>query len=363
MAIVTIAAFPFPSPLLAAVGESLGLTTTTLNASGDRIGYVIPVPKAGTLDWFEWRTGTVGNNPDNGMRTSFQTIDPATGFPDTTQDQFVDTTGTFSSNVWQVPSGVMTDDGTPGGVKRTVVAGEMLGCVIDFVGFVAGDSLGVARFTLSGKIDNLYTADGSSGAYAKSTLMPLLALKYADGTYAEFPLNVSPVSSAGFLGTPFNSGSTPDERALRFQVPVSMRVRGCWLWVDIDAAADVILYDNADNVLTSISLDPDQRGGTSANLVYVTFPAQVTLSASTVYRLALLPTTVTNVNLFAGDVNTAALMAAVAGGEELYLSTRTDAGAWTDTDTTRPLMGLILDGIDDGGGGGGGGETSHVSFG
>jgi hypothetical protein len=58
---------------------NLQLSSTFLNASGERITCIVQAPKAGTLDWFEYRTSTVVDNPNNGMRSSFQAVDPAAG--------------------------------------------------------------------------------------------------------------------------------------------------------------------------------------------------------------------------------------------------------------------------------------------
>lgn len=323
------------------------LATITLNASGDRIGFIIQVPKAGTLDWFEWRAGAVGNNPDNGMRLSFQTVDVTTGFPDTASDQFRDIPGPFSANTWQTP-GLMTSDGTDIGVKRTVTQGEFIACVVDFGSFVVSDSIGISvrSLALADSLTNIgsYVADASTGTYAKSTsVTPILALKYSDGTYAYFP-GVLPILATNTNA--FNSGSMPDERALRFKIPVKCRAIGAWLTLDVDGTVDIILYDNASNVLASISLDPDIRGTTASTHITVFFTTSVTLEAATVYRLAIKPTSVTNVTNSEFTVNAAGLMAATEGGAELYGSSRTDAGAWTDSTTTRPIMGILIDGID-----------------
>ena len=74
------------------------------------------------------------------------------------------------------------------------------------------------------------------------------------------------------------------------------------------------------------------------------------MSADTTYRLAVKPTTATNVSLYSFSVNAAAIMAAFVGGTQWYQSTRTDAGAWTDSTTNCPFIGLHLSQLDDGAG-------------
>jgi hypothetical protein len=355
----TVPQFSIPSP---GTSGALTLTSVTLNASGDRLAFVIQCPKAGVLDQFEFRTAAVSNNPDNGIRLSFQTINLANGDPDGTQSQFRDITGALAANTWQVP-GLMTSDGTDTGVKRTVVAGELLGCVVDFVTFVASDSFAISALLQTPQYRNLYVDDGSAGSYTKSpTLTPLLALKYADGTYAEFTAQIWPVMAV--TDTSFNSGSTPDERALRFQLATAMRAVGVFVTGDFDNAVDLVLYDAADVVLDTISFDPENRLAANKGYIFAYFPAGPhTLTATTTYRLAVKPTSGSSITTGQLDLPSATYQQCIPGGAEWYLSTRTNAGAWTDTTTSRPEIGLIFDGVETGSAPAGGGPVQLVNTG
>lgn len=351
MAITTVGQHFIPNVPPEANNTFVTFTTFPMNASADKMAFIFMVPKDGTLDWFEFRTGAVGNNPDNGVRFSWQDIDATSGFPDGGVDQFAIKTNP-AATTWTTPDNVMTNDGTGGGTKRTVSAGQMLAAVIDFASFVAGDSFEVSTPSHATAVwSNHYTADGSSGAYTKSSRPPMFAVKYSDGTFAEFPLPIMPMSAAG-TATSFNNTSTPDERALRFQVPVSCRCVGAWFLADGDGDADIVLYDDASSVLVSASIDPDVRIDANVRHYFVRWDAQ-TLSANTTYRIAIKPTSATNLIAYHVTVASNGMLAAVPGGIEWYLSTRTDAGAWTDTTTARPMIGLTIDGYDVGAGGGG----------
>ena len=122
MAIVSVPPYFWP-PILTCNNVAPAYSSGTLNASADKYAFIVQCPKAGTLDTFEWRTGAVTNNPDNGIRCSFQTVDATTGYPDGVQDQYRDITGTISANTWQVP-GLITSDGTDVGTKRTATHHE-----------------------------------------------------------------------------------------------------------------------------------------------------------------------------------------------------------------------------------------------
>jgi hypothetical protein len=327
---------------------ALSLASFTCNASGDRVGFVIQAPKAGTLHSFEFRTSSVLNNPDNGVRLSFQSV--AAGDPNGTQSQYRDITGTISASSWQTPPGPLTDDGTDTGVKRTVTKGETFACVVDFVNFVASDSFAVTVLGINAAgqpiVTNQYVADGSSGSYSKNTTnLPILALKYDDGSYGEFDVPIWPILATN--SNTFNSGSTPDERALRGQFSAPCRCAGGWARIDLDGPADLVLYDNASSVLASASLNENWRSVNNGVPFRALWSSAVTLSAATTYRLAVKPTSGASIISYDFDVNSAGLMACVSGGAQFYGSTRTNAGAWTDTTTQRPVMGFILDGFAD----------------
>lgn len=341
---------------------SFGLSTLTLNAAGDKGGFIIQIPKSGTLEYFEWITSSVSNNPDNGLRLSFQDVSPTTGLPDGVVDEFVVMPGPFTATTWQVPPGPITSDGTITGTKRVVTKGDYIACVVDFVNFVASDSIQLLRWANDGNYgitnNTAYMADGSTGTYVKTANgLPIMALKYTDGTYGMIP-GVIPLTSIYDLF--YGSNSVPDERALRFKVPVSCRVTGFWAWATYNNPATISLLDASNTVLTSITLDPDIRSNGSAAASYILFPTDVVLTANTVYRLSFLPLTTGSLYVSQSVVNNNALLQAYEGGIEWYLSTRVDGGSWTDFNTMRPLCGLIINGFDLSGGGGGSAEHSSV---
>lgn len=351
-----------PNPPVLGTGGAPGLATSiTLNASGDRTGWVFQCPKAGTLDKFEFFLTTLGQ-ATNGITLSFQGIDPTTGFPDTVVDQFrVVLQASLSSGLWVVP-GLMTDDGTDTGVKRVVTQGEWLGCVVDFTSFAGGDSIAITPGWNLVNTDQLlnYIANGSTGAYAKNNTFGIIALKYDDGTYAVFPLFLNIPSNGAALTRTFNSGDTPDERAMKFTVPWDCRINGGWIRLDIDAVCDIVLYDNAAGVLTSVSLDPDIRSVTTGQNCPFIFATSIDLNAGDEYYLAVKPGA-SDVSVYDIGVTANALIGAMPGGSGWIAATRTDAGAWTTVATTRPVYGIHLSHIDVPAGGGS--ESSHAFIG
>lgn len=362
MAITSVSPFFTPMPFTWA-GVAPSHTTLTINAAADKVAVIVQCPKAGTLDQFEWRTSTVTNDPDNGLRMSFQTVDVTTGNPDGTQDQYRDLDPSpFVVNTWYAP-GLMTSDGTDLGVKRTVTKGEYLACVIEFVSFVASDAIGIATLRNDQLFINHYVSDGTSGTYATKAITQVgcIALKYDDGTYAEFeygPYPVDVINSYSYNST--TAGA--DEYAMLFVPQAPMRASGIWANVDLDADADLVLYDSGGSALATCSIDSAQRSGTGGQPIWARFSTSQSLTSGATYYIAVKPTTASNVTIYTLQPNSTTHMQAFPGGGDWYLATRVDAGAWTTFTDELPVMGLVIDGVDDGasGGGGGGGSFTFV---
>lgn len=194
-------------------------------------------------------------------------------------------------------------------------------------------------------------SDLFTGTWAKSVEQPCFAFEYSDGsyvvTYGAFPADSMP-------GPLFNSSDTPDERGLKFKLPFSVRVTGAWVMIDADENADIVLYDSDDTALETVSIDKDVRQATGLNLFLLHFSGTQELTANVFRRLVVKPTTTTDVQLREFTVDAAAIMDSFDGGQDFHLTTRTDAGSWTDTTTRRPVMGLICDGV--------GGASGHADM-
>lgn len=353
MAIVSIDGGLWLGPIPQWFAAVPGFTTTTaLTASTHKTAMIFQVPHTGTLDKIEFRMGAIANSPDNGIRVSFQDVDATTGAPDGTQDQYRDiAAGSLTASTWTVP-GLMTSDGTDGGTKRSVTKGQWMAAVIEYVSFVASDSFSISVTNLvsatnSPDLNFTYAAHYNGASWSKSVNTWNMALKYDDGTYRHIANSIIPMTAAN--SNTFNSGSTPDERGLRFQVPWDCEIDGIQVRVDVDNVADLILYDSGSSALVTVSLDPDIRATSNAMNGMVTIPTTA-LTANTTYRIAVKPTSASSVIVHDIDVNSAAIMQSFAGGTAWYSTTRTDAGAWTDTTTNRPMIGLRISGIDTGGG-------------
>lgn len=335
-----------------------------LTAANSRVACVFQVPKTGTLDWFEIRQQANTNTPDNGVRFSFQDID-ASGNPDDTEDQYSVVTTGFAAGAWLVPPSYMGAGGPGSGAKRSVTKGEWLACSLRFESFVASDNITISGHDNTSRVPgnwmlNTYWATSADAGvtYSKTEVEQLnFALKYDDGTYAYLD---APHGAYSAVATQtFNSGSTPDERGLLFQIPFVARLAGISARVAPSAAFDVVLYDAASGVLITETIPFANSYATSGANAFYRFATPQSLSINVNYRAVIKPGA-SNVTMYDYQFNASAIRAANPGGSTWQLTTRTNAGAWSETDTSLPILGLVFDGFDDGTGGSGGGEHSAV---
>lgn len=337
-----------PTPIIC--GQAAPTVSTTqgrIDAAAEKFAVICQVPKTGTLDKFECRFANVTFGGSSVLRYSFQDVSLTTGDPDGTQDQFRDATGV--ANGWQVP-GLITSDGTDGGVKRSVTEGDLLACVIEYQTFTAADTIDVInQITASqAEFDNLPYGDLFTASWAKQvTLNPVLTLKYNDGTYVS-PNRCIPASSFSTIST-FNTGAANDERGNLFQVPYPVRIIGMWARLAVGATADfeMILYNAASTALRTISVDANVVAATSGRTFFRRFSSKLELTPNVNYRAVIKPTTANNLSIYEFAFNSAAILSGYFGGGLWQATRRADAGAWTDVTTDLALVGLVCDAFDD----------------
>jgi len=315
-----------------------------LNEATDKCAFILHVPKSGNIAKLVFNTGSV--TVANTLTVGIYTVSTTNGDPTATAYKGM-AVGTVT------PTATTQHVVALGTAATAVVAGDVVAVVIAFESWTNGN-LQIRKGTISTygfPYSDVY--DETGVAWTKSSSFPVTAFEYDDGTYPYIP------GVAAFKMTlqgAFNSGTTPDEVALYFCLPFPAQVRGFALLANPAPGADfdVILYNAASTVLATKSFDGDvSTTGSSGGLqIKSSFNSPVTIAANTWYYLALKPTTTTSVRYQYLTCASTAMMAAVAGGANFQLATRTDGGGWTPSTTQRPLFSIIVDRIPQGSGGG-----------
>lgn len=355
MALIDIHGLYFPPISLA--GNAFTSTTGIIDATGERyawIGRVRWVDKSvATRDIRRARFlfGPVTKAGGSALTFSLQNIDTANGppaRPDGTPDQTVaiaNADANFAANTYYTTGNLSAD--------RTVAYGELICAVLEYDGSgrLGSDSVAIYHGSNSIFVEGtaLFTA-----SWAANSGLNGIVFEFADGT-------VGVLDAAGPISSPtvslnVNTGSTPDEVALKFTPDFACSVNRIWAnpaTAGATADFELILYQGT-TALQTVAVDANTLKATgAANVVEVAIP-ETALTAGTAYYVALRPTTANNIGVRYMDVATPAIRACLPGGTQCSYGARTDAGAWTDTATRYPFIGVHISKIDNGAGAGGG---------
>lgn len=344
MSIVSIP--PFELPRAHSSQGAPSYTAGTFNANSDKIALIFQPTKAGLIRRIGFRVGSVTTPTSVLARVETVSGRFPTGTLWAANTEGTIASGSIVANAF--PMATLTADANVD--EDDLVAIVFSGNGVDTPNFQYFGGAGANNWEIVNQFP--FFAEFPGASWAALTIHAHIAVEYSDGSYAYIP-SVFPWLGSGSIPTnshAISTSTTPDEIALKFRLPAPARIGGFWLLIDLDNACDIILYAaNGSTVLASKSLTSDYRRSTGeGSPVWVNFTTKPTLAANTVYYLAVKPTTASNIVLRSFDVASNAVLGQLSSGIDFYWSQRTDAGAWADTNTRRPIMGLMIDGISDG---------------
>ena len=314
-----------------------------LSVANAKAALVFQAPKTGTISAVIWRCNTVTTACTIDVR--LETVDTAAN-GDPTGTLFGTTTNAAVALTNANNNTFITTTLTLG---ASVTAGNLLALVIAQPAVSSGDmQVGIYNDQSCGFP---FTDTFNGTAWTKQVASINALFQYSDGSVEPVPGNI-PILA---VSATFNSASSPNERGIKITPPFPCNVMGAWVWADFDGDCSVTLYDtDGVTALATTSVNRFARQNQNNNIHMVIFPATVTLSAASAYRLALKPTTTTNIIGNEVTAASAAAMDTFSLGQSCILTTRTGTGSWTETTTSRASMGLLVNGLSDGAGGAGG---------
>jgi hypothetical protein len=320
-----------PTPVITSVAS----TGNVIDAADEKLGIVNKTIRTGTITQVILGFGTVTTGATVDVRV--ETVDAATGHP----------TGSLvnaDSNASLVVANA--DDNSKKTVTLTTPASVTEGDTIAIIMANPGASFGSMNLIATSERAAMCFPYGVfyTGSWADAVRNLSIVAVYDDGSRQNFGGNVA----TNVATLTFNTGSTPDEIGLVFTLTVP--IVGCGFWFDANSSFtgnfDLVLYDSADTVVKSVSFDADQRGGTSSAYMR-TQTADFSLAAAT-YRVVAKPTSGTNISVLESTYAANSDLDVLDLGIGCYKTHRTDAGAWTDTNTRRINLGILVKGVDDG---------------
>jgi hypothetical protein len=324
-------------------------SSTTIDATGERVANVLQIYTAGTLAKVHVRTGTVTTGDT--LKVSIQGV-TSDGLPDGTI--LATATGNKAYGTVVVAD---NDDNVWKEVTLTetvnVTQGQFISIVIEFNSYVAGNM----QISISQVSNIIYTSyactdiTATPGTWIKSTTAASFyncALEYSGGG---FNLNVDHGAARATTVT-ISSSSTPDEVGNYVQYAYPFRAVGFYAYIEADNAFDMILYDASNNVLANCSPSNNIRYGTGAGVSVYFFDSSPAsyydIVKDTWYRIVVKPTTTSNIFVNYMVAQSAAALSSISGGTYCYQTSRSDEGAWTENTSQRIYIGLLGTQLHDG---------------
>lgn len=358
----------WPLPLAQGGSTTLGLfqLTTAFDSATDRVAYIGRSPLTDSLATVHLRLATVTTGCTINVRIETVSNGRPTGTLWATDTSATVVIADTDDNAWKTATLTAAASLTRGAEFAIVITVNAGTPNLQFVNVPTGTSTGMGFGQYP-----LMLQDTGAGSWTVITGGWGWICSFSGAGIAYMP-GLSPASGAGTVNS-FNSGSSPDERALRFQVPFACRSAGARVPIfNLAAGADftISLWDATGDVdgeaLAQISVDGDfPLNTTQDGYVDVFWPSAVTLSANTTYYLGVRADTANS--LGTGDLSNSIVsnaMRAFGVNDQTYLATRTwtagAAGAWSTTTTTLMLAHIIIDQLDNGAGGGSASSVANL---
>jgi hypothetical protein len=336
-------------PLPPEVAGALSFATFTIDAATDQYECIIQAENTNAITAIGFRYGIRTGTPVQ-QKVSLQGVNLATssGYPDGT----ILGGGSPASATFTPPADT-TWDGTIQWISLanayTPTRGQFLALVISDDPGEGGTPDASNSSSYSTSVTNAspvrnalpYSVNNNAGTRTRNTVYPLCGYKTASGTFGSLFASVTT--------TQYSSDSTPDEYALRFMLPSGLgntftisKVRAL-IRTPVSTKTVLVQLYSGTTALQSVTWDSDVTAvanSTERTLeVVFTDATLATLNFGTEYRLGFAPQeTAANLVLYSIACTTASDLSAFPGGVNFYLSTRSDAGAWSDTLTSRPVV-------------------------
>ena len=362
MTMVACGVMTWPMPLLdARMSNNTGaISNVTLDSTSDALAWIGTSPVTDSLTKIYFRTVTVTTGADVDVRIETVVAGRPSGTLWGANTNIVVTIADSDDNVWKTATLTSAASLNAGDQFAIVIASSAGTPLIGFATTTDTVTPIAGQGTYPSLLANL---TGSYAAIANMSRSFEWIVEFSSAGI-KFTPGLTPIDGAITL-TAFNSGSSPDEYALRFIPPFKCRVRGARVALangNADADCTMSLWDATGDTdaeaLAQVVLDNDALSAV-ANDGYVNafFDTANTLTAGATYYLGIRADTANNRSIYtcatAGSGEPAgAIKAFPAESTELYLATRTwtagTAGAWSTTTTTMPVIELLIDQVDDG---------------
>lgn len=295
------------------------------------------------------------------VRVGIQGVNAANGLENGSWDVYDDLVSGTDTITENVTTAVTMSTGT-----KTITHGDIIAVVIEMTARTAPDQLRV-RIGQSSTAGYPYITVDSGGGPGVLPNFPIISIESDNDGGCLIELDGGSIPSVQTQQS-FNSGSTPNEYALVFQVPFKCKVdglAGVISEIDTTETGELILYRTplgTPDPMASIAPDPDIWSlPSAASAIPTVYPiTEQTLEPNTDYAVAYRPTSTGNRVLVMTTVPTATHRKFLNFGENASRYQRVSGAFNTQSTTVLPVLGIRISALDDGVSGGGGLASNPV---
>lgn len=347
-------------------GAISGVGYSTVDAAEELVAWIFRVPKTGTLKKVGWSIGGVCNLIGT-ITISLESVSLTDYTAPVASTNATKTLYAANAEGTQADPAVSTLYWTPinGSSGISVTKNDLIAVTARVTAFTSGSArinygLSLGEASAEMQFPNLYTYLNSTGANV--SVQHALGLEY-DGEIVPYLGALGAACSV--VATGWGSNDSPALRGLKFKLPFPARLVGVTMHLDVDENCDVHVFDSDEYTelcSAPITLDKDVKISVNARGYLLTFAATANLLKDTWYRIAVEPKTTTDIGVgymnFVDDSSLKGIESAPGGANFIYTTTpavpTSGSHVWTDDDTKRPFLGIIVDAFDDAVSAGGG---------
>lgn len=327
--------------------------TQIVDAAGEGVASMFKAPQAGVLDRVIFRTVSINGTPPT-YQVRIETVD-ASGLP----------TGTLvaAGATQTFPPTATTWHTLTLGTPPTLVAGTYYAVVVTDDGVTAPDGTDNATFLVrssgAGGASHPHAAinTGAGWAYqATNDAWPSIIPQYDSASNDRIVQGYSGMHSSATAN--FANDDSPDEHGILFTVPVAMDLLAVqMLHRDSNSSSDfdISLYNgdstgDTDLVERITTIDASFHANNSQRNMVHSFASIHSLVTGTNYRLTLTPTSTNNIRRLALEFGSEVLKNMMLGSL-IQGTSRTNAGSWTNSQTSISWLSAWFENYVAGGGG------------
>ena len=315
---------------------------TTIDGAGEYFAVIFCAQEDMAISHVYFRPHAVAGSPTCEIR--IETVDSSTGF----------STGTLWATDTNIVTGTLDTTGATHALTASASISRGQWFAVKFL-YNSGTSFTTREMNAIANNSAFCYTDINTGTPTKGTVLGcVMAVGSSATSFYQLPGHHYPES--GMPGTGSINNTNGARHGARFMTPFKCEIHGVVVGILTFNAFDITFYDDSGNVISGATASAlaGPHGMTSGRCG-VLIGTPFTPDTNTWYRVAVVPTSASNVALRTVAVPSLDYLTALPGKGNVRRTDYTTAGGWSDANEAQlPEIDLLIRRIDDGASAGGG---------